>query len=281
MGHPCLQQSISLCLLKYSCPAYWVCSSPRWHKMNSCFFYFPLLYSSSVVPKCHYCLGSAWGPCLVSGAPPQRVCSQVPAVRLGSPDYWQASRASEAALNDFEPIWFGQQVRLQARHSYFSTSNASCAYFIYFLVCQGFVWIQIFPAPLQELVKFLSVNLDLLVHTVFLQQGHETIVWKPIITLESYMLIQQLFIDHLLCARHWAKYQRSSRKQERWDLCRHILMQETWNGVGKDNMERNKIVSHCDKCNEENEQGFVGENLRGKHNLDKRDTNQLLMEGTF
>lgn len=96
-------------------------------------FLLPLLYSSSVVPKCHYCLGSAWGACLESGAPPQRFCFQVSAVRLGSPDCWQASRASEAALNDFEPIWFGQQVRLQSRHTYFSTSNFSCAYFIYFL----------------------------------------------------------------------------------------------------------------------------------------------------
>lgn len=58
-------------------------------------------------------------------------------------------------------------------------------------------------------------------------------------------------------------------------------MQERWNGVGKDNVDRNKIASLCDKCNEENKQGFVGENLREKHNLDQRDMNQLLIEVTF
>jgi hypothetical protein len=41
---------------------------------------------------------------------------------------------------------------------------------------------------------------------IFFQQGHKTIVWKPIIKSSPHLLIPQLFIDLHVCARHCANY---------------------------------------------------------------------------
>lgn len=107
-------------------PAYWTIHTH--HVFLSEMIRDELWYS--VVPKCLF----TWGACLnQSEVPPQKFCFGVPTLRSGSPDSWQASWGSKAALNDFEPIWFGWLVKLQACHAYFSTSSSSCAYFICFL----------------------------------------------------------------------------------------------------------------------------------------------------
>ena len=80
-------------------------------------------------------------------------------------DCWQASRGSQAALSDFEPIWFGRQVRLRALLAYFSMSSSTCTYFICVLFCQRFVWIQIFSTLTRIGKLFIWINLDLLINT--------------------------------------------------------------------------------------------------------------------
>lgn len=103
-------------------------------------FSFVILYC--VVPQMPLlpaeCLGSLFK--VESRAPPPEILLHSVHSEAWEADCWQASRG----LSDFEPIWFGRQVRLQALHAYFSMSSSACTYFICVLFCQKLVWIQIF-----------------------------------------------------------------------------------------------------------------------------------------
>lgn len=106
MGHPCLQQSISLCLLKYSCPPCLVSFPPKWYEMTSFFFIFfcyTLVQLSQISGEC---LGSLFK--LGSGAPLQSLL-WVPQWSLG------VQVAGKPAGFPRQPwMTLNRQVRLQA-----------------------------------------------------------------------------------------------------------------------------------------------------------------------